>query len=181
MDTGLLNFLQGTGALMFADTPDDGTGPTSDDTPDTDKTPASDDEPLGEPGLKALRAERQRAAQMKKRAEDAEARLKDIEDAEKTELQRAQERIAELEQTTKAYEAEKTRAQLRASVLASKNVPSEWADFVTGDTEDEMNAVADRIIQNLNRDAQGPYLRPTSGTPGGSLEAGREAAKNFRP
>lgn len=187
-----MNFLNRTGALMSAIDPaesgggsapqstenpgDDGDTPKSDDNADDD-----DDEPLGEPGIKALKSERIRATQAKKRADAAEARLKEIEDAEKTELQRAQERIAELEKTTQAYEAEKTRSEQRASVLATKNVPSEWADFVTGDSEDEMNQAADRILANLSHADQGPALRPTSGNPGGSLEAGREAAKNFRP
>lgn len=197
MDPKLLALLQLVGALQFATDPTDegggggGSSPTSSDDPagtgdnpksaDADVEPEDEDEPLGEPGIKALKSERIRAAQAKKRADAAEARLKEIEDAEKTELQRAQERVAELEKTTQAYEAEKTRTQLRASVLASKNVPSEWADFVTGDTEDEMNKAADRILANLSQADRGPALRPTSGNPGGSVEAGREAAKNFRP
>lgn len=187
MDRNLMNLLETVGALRYAETPDgDGGGdPKSSDGSDEEGNPPSADddadEPLGEPGMKALKSERLRATQAKKRADALEARLKEIEDAEKTELQRAQERIAELEKTNQAYEAEKTRAQMRASVLASKNVPSEWADFVTGDSEDEMNQAADRILANLSSADQGPALRPTSGQPGGSVEAGREAAKSFRP
>lgn len=187
MDRKLLNLLETVGALRYAETPEGGgAAPAGSDGADDDGNPpsadnAEDDEPLGENGLKALKSERFRAEQAQKRAKAAEARLKEIEDAEKTELQRAQERIAELEKTTQAYEAEKTRAQMRASVLASKNVPSEWADFVTGDSEDEMNKAADRILANLSSADQGPALRPTSGQPGGSVEAGREAAKSFRP
>ena len=190
--THLLNLLANVGALAFMASPDDASGggddpKSSDGTDATGNNPKSadddddDDEPLGEPGIKALKSERLRAEQAQKRAKAAEARLKEIEDAEKTELEKAQERIAELEKTNQAYEAEKTRAQMRASVLASKNVPSEWADFVTGDSEDEMNKAADRIIANLSSADQGPALRPTSGQPGGSVEAGREAAKSFRP
>lgn len=187
MDRNLMNLLETVGALRYAETPEGGgAAPEGSGGVDGDGNPPSadeveDDEPLGEPGIKALKSERLRAAQAKKRAEAAEARLKEIEDAEKTELERAQERIAELEKANQAYEAEKTRAQMRASVLASKNVPSEWADFVTGDSEDEMNQAADKILANLSRADQGPALRPTSGQPGGSIEAGREAAKSFRP
>lgn len=186
MDRNLMNLLETVGALRYAETPEGGgAAPESSDGADDDGNPPSadegeGDEPLGEPGIKALKSERLRAAQAKKRADALEARLKEIEDAEKSELERAQERIAELEKTNQAYEAEKTRAQMRTNVLASKNVPSEWADFVTGDSEDEMNQAADRILANLSRADDGPILRPTSGQPGGSIEAGREAAKSFR-
>lgn len=180
MDRNLMNLLEIVGALRYAETPDAG-GAAADDDGGSSTDDGEDDEPLGENGLKALKSERLRAEQAQKRAKAAEARLKEIEDAEKTELEKAQERIAELEKTNQVYEAEKTRAQMRASVLASKNVPSEWADFVTGDSEDEMNKAADRILANLSSADQGPVLRPTSGQPGGSVEAGREAAKNFRP
>lgn len=181
MDRNLMNLLEIVGALRYAETPDAGGAAADEDDVDSSTDDGEDDEPLGENGLKALKSERLRASQARKRAEAAEARLKEIEDAEKTELQRAQERIAELEKTNQTYEAEKTRAQMRSSVLASKNVPSEWADFVTGDSEDEMNKAADRILANLSRADQGPALRPTSGQPGGSVEAGYEAAKSFRP
>lgn len=192
-----MSFLDRAGVLMFAEEPTDGSGsssePQSSDGADSNGDPRSadksvddagdelEDEPLGENGIKALKSERLRAAQAKKRADAAEARLKEIEDAEKSELERAQERIAELEQANKDFEDAKRRTELRASVLATKNVPSEWADFVTGDSEDEMNKAADRILENLSRADQGPILRPTTGKPGGSMEAGREAAKSFRP
>lgn len=197
MDPKLLALLQLVGALQFSTDPTDegggggGSSPTSSDDPagtgdnpksaDADGEPEDEDEPLGEPGIKALKSERLRAAQAKKRADAAEARLKQIEDAEKTELQRAQDRVAELEKANKDFEDAKLRTELRASVLGKKNVPSEWADFVTGDTEDEMNKAADRILANLSKADQGLSLRPTSGKPGGSVEAGREAAKNYRP
>ena len=185
-----LTFLQTLGALMFATDPTDGGGsaPQSAENPDdSGDNPKSadaddeDDEELGEGGKKALTSERKRAREEKRRADAAEARLKELEDAEKTELQRAQERVAELEKANQAYEDTKRRTELRASVLSTKNVPSEWADFVTGDTEDEMNKAADRILANLSRADSGPVLRSTSGQPGGSVEAGREAAKSFRP
>ena len=185
MDPQLMNLLQIVGALAFADSPDDTGGSASapaDDAKDSDENGDDDqDKPLGENGIKALKSERLRAAEAKKRADAAEARLKELEDAEKTELQRAQERVAELEKANQAYEDTKRRTELRASVLATKNVPSEWADFVTGDTEDEMNKAADRILANLSSADSGPVLRSTSGQPGGSVESGREAAKSFRP
>lgn len=182
-----MSFLHRTGAISCAEEPsNEGGGGTSEPQSaegreDHGNPQSADDEPLGEPGLKALKAERKRAAEEKRRADILESKLQEIADAEKTELQKAQERIAELEKTNQAYEAAKARSELRATVLATKNVPSEWADFVTGDSEDEMNASADKILANLARADEGPGLTPTRGNPGGSLEAGREAAKNFRP
>ncbi|GAA1333901.1 hypothetical protein GCM10009592_28610 [Brachybacterium rhamnosum] len=181
MDRNLLNLLQTIGALRFVDSPDENGGGSDEPAGDDQGDDGDEDEPLGENGIKALKSERLRASQAKKRADAAEARLKEIEDAEKTELQRAQERISELEKANKDFEDAKRRTELRASVLAEKNVPSEWADFVTGDTEDEMTKAADRILANLSRADKGPSLRPTAGQTGGSLEAGREAAKSFRP
>lgn len=188
MGINRMNLLNQTGAVRFAEEPGQDGGssePKSAEGADSNGNPKpaddQDDEKLGEGGIKALRAERKSAADAKKRVEELEARLKEIDDADKSELQKAQERIAELEKTTQAYETEKKRTELRASVLATKNVPSEWADFVTGDTEDEMTKSADRILANLARADEGPDLHGTRGNPGGSLEAGREAAKNFRP
>lgn len=180
MDRNLIDLLNTVGALAFIDTPDEtggGDGAADGDAEDGEEK----DEPLGENGPKALKSERLRASQAKKRADELESRLKEIEDAEKSELQRAQERISELEKANKDFEDMKRRTELRASVLAEKNVPSEWADFVTGDTEDEMTKAADRILANLSKADKGPSLRPTTGQTGGSIEAGREAAKNFRP
>lgn len=178
MDKNLMRMLMTVGALRFADEPTDEAG--TDSTPPEDAPKGDTDEPLGEGGVKALRSERKRAGEAEKRAQAAEARLKELADAEKSELERAQERARELEAKVQQYEGEKTRNDLRSRVLATKNVPSEWADFVTGDSEDEMNAAADRILRNLGV-GDGPRMHPTKGTPGGSLEAGREAAKNFRP
>ena len=182
-----IDSLNRVGALMFAEEPSSGDGggeqKPADDGGEGQEKPDDDgeDEPLGEGGLKALKAERKRAADEKRRADELAARLKEIDDAEKSELERAQERIAELEAATKAYEDAKRVGELRASVLAAKNVPSEWADFVTGDSEDEMNKAADRILANLAAADEGPSFHGTRGVTGGSVEAGREAAKSFRP
>lgn len=181
-----IDLLNRAGVLMFAEEPSNGDGGGEQEAgkPAKESKPVEDDgedEPLGENGLKALKSERLRAAQEKKRADELAARLKEIDDAEKSELERAQERIAELEAATKAYEDAKRVGELRASVLASKNVPSEWADFVTGDSEDEMNKAADRILANLSKADDGLSLHGTRGVSGGSVEAGRESAKNFRP
>lgn len=181
MDPKLMKMLMNAGMLASVEDPGSDGGGNVEAPQETHEEDPGEDEPLGEGGVKALRAERKRAADAEKRANAAEEQLREIADAEKTDLQRAQDRLAELEAQVKEYEGERARNAMRANVLATKNVPSEWADFVKGDTEDEMNAAADKILANLERGATGPYLRPTSGQTGGSVEAGREAAKNFRP
>lgn len=185
MGVDRLFFLNRAGVLAFVEEPGDQAGggePRSAEVPD-DKgvDPKSSDEQLGEGGLKALQAERKAAKDAVKRAEAAEARLKEIADAEKTEGERALERIAELEAENAKYKSEKARTEIRSRVLSEKNVPSEWADFVSGDSEDEIAKSADRILANLSKADLGPKLQGTSGSTGGSVEAGREAAKNYRP
>lgn len=180
------NLLQAVGALRLAESPDvDGVGVEDGEKLEVDESLEgvsgdSQDEPLGEKGLRALQAERRRAAEEKRRADAAEAALKEIEDAKKSELELARERIAEFERKEREREAKEAQEKLRSSVMSSKNLPDEWAEFITGDTEDEMRRKADKIFDILTRNDTGIILHATSGKPGGSLEAGREAAKNFR-
>lgn len=104
-------------------------------------TPVAD-EALGEGGIKALKAERERAAAAEKLAAERELKLKEYEDREKSEEQKTQERIAAAEKRA----AELELRVVRASVAEASSVPSEiLAGPASGSVED-VQAFADALI-----------------------------------
>lgn len=133
------------------------------DTPDastpTDATPSSEQPPQPAPSaptpqpsgeetrqqtfdadyVAKLRAESARYRTEAKANADAAKRLAEIEDAQKTEAQKAAEQLQALQQENARLQAE----ALKAQVAASKGVP---ADLLSGTTEDELNAAADRLL-----------------------------------
>lgn len=120
-------------------------------------------EALGEGGIKALKAERERAAAAEKLAAERELKLKEYEDREKSEEQKTQERIAAAEK--RAAELELRVA--RASVAESSSVPSEiLAGPASGSVED-VQAFADALIAWRGEQAVEPaaqeYSIPAAG------------------
>lgn len=98
--------------------------------------------------------------------------LQQLKDAEKTEVQKAQERAAQLE---KELGSERT-ARLRTEVAAAKGVP---ASSVTGTTREEMEAAADDLLawrggSDSSRDTGGGFGSGASTTDSGL--SGREKA-----
>lgn len=99
-----------------------------------------------------------------KRAKELEARLKEIEDAEKTELERAQERaqrrIDEFEERERQWEQEKKETTLRLAVIerqqtlgikspglalaALDRATLEWADGQPTNLDDQLSALLER-------------------------------------
>ena len=101
---------------------------------------------LGDAGKKALSAEREARKAAEKSAAELKAKLDEIEQANLSELekaklaaQEAQDRLAEI-----------TRQNLRNSVALAKGVPADLAEFLTGDTEEEISARADALLSRLN-------------------------------
>lgn len=70
---------------------------------------------------------------------EAAKRLADIEEANKTAEQKQAEKLAQLQAENAQLQAD----MIRAQVAASKGVP---ADLLTGTTEEELNAAADRLL-----------------------------------
>lgn len=137
----------------------------------TDHEGAKPDEPLGAPGLAALKSEREAKAAAEKRAADAEARIKEFEDAQKTEAEKQAERLAEFERENAELKSAKTRAE----VAAAKGVP---ALLLSGSTQEELEASADALIafrgeaqpQRLHVPGEGKSPSNT-GTPEGDFAA----------
>lgn len=80
-----------------------------------------------------------------KRNAAAAKRLAEIEDAQKSESQRASERIAALE----AEVRQRDLSLMRGRVAASFDLPAPLADRLQGDSEEEMSADAEALVAAL--------------------------------
>jgi hypothetical protein len=91
----------------------------------------------------ALKAEREAAKAAKKTADDLAAKVKEFEDRDKSEQEKAEQRAVDAEK--KAAEAEKT--LLRLTVASKKKLPAELASRLQGETEEELKADADKLLK----------------------------------
>lgn len=146
--------------------------------------PETVDEPLGEGGLKALKAERERAAAAEKLAAEQAARLKEFEDAQKTADELAAERQAEAER--KAVEAERRAAEVelravRAEVAAATSVPVDILSGPKSGSAEDIQAFADALTQwrgEAPKRSAAPLIEGTSQvTPEVDLDAAIAAAQ----
>jgi len=120
---------------------------TPQDTPNPE--PSMPDEPakdsLGDAGKKALDAERREKRAAEKRANELEARLKEFEDRDKTELQRAIERAEAAESRISEIESR----ALRLEVAAEKGLTTAQAKRLVGTTREELEADADELLETF--------------------------------
>jgi hypothetical protein len=121
-------------------------------TPDA-PAPTADAPPQGEPKafdaeyVKTLRGEN---AQWRIKAQQAEERAQELEDAQKSELEKAQTKA----QREAERAAEAQAKLLRFEVAAEKQVPAEALDLLTGTTRDELEAKADKLLELVKSKAQ---------------------------
>lgn len=140
-------------------------------------------------GRRALAAERQRAADEKKRADDLDARLKLIEDKDKTDLERATSTLAELQEKYANSEAQR----LRLQVATAHSIGPDDLVLLTATTEDDLNVQAARIaaLNAATRAAQStPPFVPNPGqhagngtpvAPKATVAAGRDLFRQRHP
>lgn len=123
-----------------------------DPTPTTE-TPTPEPEPETETvtpeQLKSMQVALKRA---NKEAETNRLKLKEFEDRDKTELEKATERVAAAER--RANEVETT--LVRHRVAARKGLPAELAERLRGDTEAEMETDADTLVGLLKTSTTKP-------------------------
>lgn len=132
-------------------------------TGDATKTGQGDPADLGENGQKVLRAERAEKNAAVKRAKDLEAKLKAIEDAQLSEVEKAKRDAADA--TERANKLE--RDALRFRVANEKQLPAWLTDRLIGDTEEELAADADRVLAELKTaGAAGPRPDLSQGSSG---------------
>lgn len=135
------------------DEPDKG----GDDKPDMGETKAEADK------WKSLSRKHEREAKA------ALKRLKDIEDADKTEVQRATDKLTDAE---KRAEQAELRA-LRLEVAAAKGLTPGQAKRLVGSTQEELEADADELLESFKPDDKSSKGRPT-GKPRENLRGGGE-------
>lgn len=116
------------------------------------------EKPLGENGEKALRAEREARKAAEKAASDYKAKLDEIEQANLSDLERAQQEAKDA--TSRLAELE--RQSLIQRVAIEKGVPANLVDRLRGDTEDDITADADALMALVNA-PKSPRPDPTQG------------------
>lgn len=100
------------------------------------------DAPLGEPGKKALDAERAARKAAEKAAADALARVKQFEDAQKSETERLTEQLEQFKAQAAKAEAE----TLRLRVAADTGLSADLHEFLTGGDEESLRAQAQKLM-----------------------------------
>lgn len=110
---------------------------TANDEAKTDATEA-----LGDAGKKALDAERSSRKAAEKALADAQARLQEIEDASKSELELATERAKRFEDSYNDL----VRTSLRNEVALTKGLTPAQAKRLVGDTREALEADADELL-----------------------------------
>jgi hypothetical protein len=115
-----------------------------------------------------LRKNRKDLADAQKAARDAQAKVKKFEDRDKSELEKATETAAELKETAAAA--------LRRAVAAEKGIPADLAGRLQGDTEEDLAADADRLLEHLKPadGEKGEQRKPGEKFGGGSRGNGEQ-------
>ena len=114
------------------------------DTPSEAEAPEAEAEAkqFDEGYVKKLRAE---AAKYRTEAQEAKAKAQEYEDAQKSELERAQDKLTQIE----TAKAEAEARLLRYEVAAEKNIGGNLMDLLTATSKEELEAQADLILENV--------------------------------
>lgn len=115
---------------------------------------------LGDAGKRALTAERDARKAAERELADARARLKEIEDANLSEIEKAKRDAEEARSELASLQLESTRSR----IALEKGVPSDLIEFITGDTAEEMAAKADVLVARLAPASTSPKPDRTQGT-----------------
>jgi hypothetical protein len=130
-------------------------------TPETTSEPtAAETTPdLGDGGKKALDAERKARREAEKAKALLEAKVKEFEDSQKSELEKA---AARAEAAEKAA-AEASARALRLEVAAETGLPADLHEFLTGSDEESLRAQAEKLKAATAAGRTTPRPDPTQG------------------
>lgn len=146
---------------------DDSTDDSTDDTETNDADTSSDDKP--DKGAAQADADKWKtyARKHEREAKAALKRLKELEDADKTEVQKATDKLTDAE---KRAESAELRA-LRLEVAASKGLTPGQAKRLVGTTQEDLEADADELLESFKPDdksSKGPGGKPRENLRGGN-------------
>lgn len=134
---------------------------------DPEVTEPTVDEPLKQPGLEALRKEREAREAAEKRLAELERAQKEREEAELTEAQRLGRQVEEL---TAAQQKAKDDADaaslnlLRYQIATEKGIPANWVARLQGADRESLEADADALLPSLRLDVNPtPKADPSQG------------------
>lgn len=112
-------------------------------TPPTQPSTQPADSPLGEPGLRALQAEREARAEADRKAAELQRQLDEINAEKLTELEKAQQAAAAAQQTAQEIASSKDTVAAenqRLRFAINNGVPAAWIDRLHGSTDEELAA-----------------------------------------
>ena len=148
----------------------DGATETAIASPNTDaatiESEAPDPNALGDGGVKALKAERTARKAAEKKIADFEAKLQQIEDSEKSELQKALDAADKF----KSDAATATQELDRLKVLSETGLDPSMAEFLTASDADGMREQAERLAAATaaKNEPRTPAADPTQGAKPGN-------------
>lgn len=130
-----------------------------------------DPEALGDAGKRAIAAERKRANDAEKALDAANAKLQQIEDADKTDLEKAQKRIKELEDANGTLTndlADRDRTILRLNTGIDEGLPKNLIARLQGDDEQSIKADAASLKELIPDNTPSPFPKadPSQGPKG---------------
>jgi hypothetical protein len=139
--------------------PDDATATTDAPEASTEATPEPAAADLGDGGKKALDAERKARREAEKAAAALAAKVKEFEDSQKSELEKAAARAEAAEKAAAQAQAE----ALRLKVAAETGLPADLHEFLTGGDEESLRAQADKLKAATAAGRTTPRPDPTQG------------------
>ena len=146
------------------------------ETPMPEPDATSEPEPLGDAGIAALQKERDQRKALEKQIRELKplaAKARELEEASKSELDKAAERAAAAEARAAAAEAQ----LVRKDIAAAKGLKPEAAEFLTGTTPEEIEASADKLLA-LMPEQQRPPGRPVEQLQSGAVPAANQAPQD---
>jgi hypothetical protein len=126
--------------------------PEEESTETQETTEQQGDPDLGDAGKRALDAERKRAKAAEKERDALTARLKEVDDRDKTEQQKASDRADAAEKRAADLEMR----LLRSEVAAAKGLTPGQARRLQGETQRELEKDADDLLEEFGTNNRGP-------------------------
>lgn len=114
--------------------------PAEGSTPEATPEPKPESKTFDEAYVKELRAE---AAKWRTQAKQSSEEAEELKERDKSELEKALSKAAKAEKAKAEAEVALTRYQ----VAAEKNVPADALDLLTGDSREELEAKADKLLE----------------------------------